>query len=202
MASIDPFLGSSSRRDWASYSVKGNLLAARPRYIREKWGEQTLKDLVKQLDPRARAFFEAPILPFQWYPFEAVLEIDRVMLAGPMQSELDAMVQFGSDVARYDLSTLYKVLFKLGTPAFIVKRIGTAYGMYVKGGTMVPSGVESGKATVTLQEGSLPLYFCRYGIAGWFTAALELSGAHGVQVKETTCVHDGAARCAWQATWS
>jgi len=40
-----------------------------------------------------------------------------------------------------------------------------------------------------------------HGVAGWLTAALELSGAHRVDVREIVCVHDGAPACKWRAEW-
>jgi predicted hydrocarbon binding protein len=45
------------------------------------------------------------------------------------------------------------------------------------------------------------MYFCSFGIPGWFSAALELSGGKQVNVKETECVHRGGKRCEWSATW-
>lgn len=202
MASVDPILGDSAKTDWNGYFVKGNLLSARPRYVLEQWGERGLRDVFDRLDPKTRGVLEAPILPFQWYSFETLATVDAAIIRGPMRQDFEQMRRFGAAVARYDLSTVYKVLFKLGTPSFIIKRVGTVYGAYVRGGTMSASEVQSGSAVVTLTQGSLPLYFCRYGVSGWFTAGLELSGATSVRVRETRCVHDGGTVCRWEATWT
>jgi hypothetical protein len=119
-----------------------------------------------------------------------------------MEGDVSKMKHFGWAVAKYDLSTLYKVLFKLGSPGFIIKRVGVVYGTYVRGGGEL-TGEDAGNksANVTFIKGVLPRYFCTYGVPGWFSAALELSGGTRVDVRETECVHAGGTRCRWHATW-
>jgi hypothetical protein len=112
------------------------------------------------------------------------------------------MKHFGATVARYDLSTLYKMLFKLGTPEFVIRRVAVVYKTYIKGGGIAAADVKTGEALVRLTEGSLPRYFCTHGVAGWFTAAVELSGGKDVDVREIACIHDGARGCEWHATWA
>lgn len=198
--SHDAILGRSTRREWTTYSVKGSLLSARPRYVAEQWGDAALRDVLGRLEAKARATLESPILPFTWYPFDVLAAVDAAIIEGPMKGDMSQMRRFGSAVARYDLPTLYKVMFKLGTPAFLIKRVGVVYGTYVRGGKM-HAEVTGKTANVTLTEGSLPRYFCQQGVSGWFSAALELSGGRAVHVKETHCVHESAPHCRWEATW-
>jgi len=197
----DPVLGRDDKREWVSYQVKGNLLAARPRYVREKWGEAAVMDVASRLDPAVRPLFEREVLPFSWHSFGALGAIDKAIVDGPMGGNMALMKHFGATIARYDLSTLYKMLFKLGSPDFIVRRVGVVYRTYVKGGGMAAADVHRGEAFVRLSEGSLPRYFCGFGVPGWFTAALELSGGKRVDVDEVECIHTGAARCVWRARW-
>jgi hypothetical protein len=199
MSSNEAIVGSSLRREWVDYSVKGSLLSARPRYLKETWGDDALKGVLAVLDGPTRATLESAILPFAWYPFETLLKIDEAIIEGPMKGDITQIKPFGRAVAQYDLPTIYKVLFKIGTPAFLIKRVGTVYGTYVKGGSMT-AAVVGKTASVTL-TGALPAYFCQQGIPGWFTAALELSGAKAVRVTEGACIHRRAANCRWDATW-
>lgn len=195
-------LGDPRVTAWRSYSVKGNLVAARPRWLREKWGEDAVRSVSAKLTGDAKKLFDSEVLPFGWYDFGTLAAVDQVIIDGPLKGDLSQMKKFGSDVARYDLSSIYKMLLKLGTPSFVAKRVGNVYSTYVRGGSMASEDVESKRARVVLAEGALPLYFCAHGIPGWFTAALELSGAKEVDVRETECVHRGARRCVWQAHWA
>lgn len=200
IAGDEAILGSPRRREWEGYSVKGSLLSARPRYVVEQWGDGALRDVLGSLDEKTRATLAGSILPFAWYPFDVLVRVDAAIIGGPMKGDVAQVKRFGSAVARYDLPTLYKVLFKIGTPAFLIKRVGTVYSTYVKGGKMTAE-VSGKTARVTLTEGAVPAYFCQQGICGWFTTALELSGAHSVRVSEAQCVHKKAPRCVWDAAW-
>jgi hypothetical protein len=198
----DAVFGRPDATAWHSTQVKGNLLAARPRYVRDQWGDAGMRDVAARLSPEHRAIFESVILPFSWQPFPVMAAIDRAIIDGPMGGDLTLMKRFGATIARYDLPTLYKVLFKIGTPAFLVKRVGVVYQTYIRGGSIASDDVTAKSAKVTLTAGNMPFYFCDQGIPGWFTAAIELSGGTNVAVRQTACIHHGAARCVWEATWS
>ena len=201
MPESDAALGLHEKSAWRAYQVKGSLLASRPRYVRDQWGDAGLADVASRLTPPMRAVFQSTVLPFVWYPFADMAEIDRAIVAGPMGGDLSHMKRFGSTIARYDLSTLYKMLFKLGTPSFVLKRIHAAYSTYIRGGTIEATSVTKGHAVITQIDGDFPFYFCDQGIPGWFMAAVELSGGKGVRVAQVACVHQGAARCMWEASW-
>src|SRR5579862_1717661 len=124
MLPADPLLGRPDRSAWREFQIKGNLLAARGRYVRETFGEEAVAGVASKLPPDLRALFDTPILPFAWYPLQAMTAIDRVIVDGPMKGQIGQMKHFGSTVARYDLPTVYKVLFKIGSPAFILGRMG------------------------------------------------------------------------------
>lgn len=194
-------LGRESARSWTDYQVKGNLLAARPRYVREQWGDDAVRDVAERLDASVRPAFEWTVLPFAWHSFGDLAAIDTAIIEGPMRGDIARMKHFGETIARYDLSTLYKMLFKLGSPEFVIRRVGVVYRTYIKGGGVAASDVTTGRALVRLTEGCLPRYFCTHGVSGWFTAAVELSGGNDANVRETACIHDGAAHCEWLATW-
>jgi hypothetical protein len=198
-----PVLGDPAKwQPSSSMRVKGSLLAARPRYVRETWGPAAVEQLAPRLGDEAKQALTADLLPFRWYPMALMVEIDQAIVEGPMQGDVTRMKTFGAAIARYDLSTLYKMLFRLGTPAFVVKRLDIAYATYIKGGRVRVQVPSPNRTRVELHETALPKYLCTHGIAGWITAALELSGAEGVHVEESACVHDGAPHCHWEGRWS
>jgi hypothetical protein len=198
----DPVFGLASLRTKVETNeVKGNLLAARPRYVRERWGDDAIPAFLGRLSPETRAVVDRTILPFSWVPLSMLMEVDRAIVEGPMAGDATQMKHFGSAIARYDLPTIYKVLFKIGSPAFVMRRINIAYATYFKGGSMRGETPNAKAAIVRLATGALPLYMCRFGVPGWFQAAVELSGGKGVVSEETACVHDGADACRWDVRW-
>jgi hypothetical protein len=202
MPAADPAFGLAERVAWRGYHVKGNLLAARARYAKERWGDAAYGHVASRLEEEVRAAFTGTAMPFAWYSFATLAAIDRAIVLGPMKGDLTQMKHFGSTIARYDLSTIYKVLLRVGNPAFLLQRVNIVYATYIRGGAVVATHVTKKHATISLAEGDFPFYFCDQGIPGWFTAAIELSGGKDVQVDQVDCVHHCAAHCVWEARWT
>ncbi|NOY91150.1 MAG: DUF2378 family protein [Deltaproteobacteria bacterium] len=199
----DPVLGDARFASiYARQRVKGSLLAARGRYVREEYGEDTLARIAKLVSPQARQHLDNAPLPFAWYPLEYLIEIDRQILLGPMHSDFAQMKLFGDRIARYDLNTIYKVLFRLGSPAFVLKRIGIVYSMYLKGGRARSEVLGKGEARVTFEDTAYPYYLCAYGMSGWLSASVSLSGGQDIRVEHERCVHSGDEACRWHVSWT
>src|SRR5690348_7724036 len=107
--SVDPVFGRADKTEWKRYEVKGNLVAARARYVEEHWGKDAIADVARRLEGPARALFASRVLPFAWHSLATLAEIDAAIIAGPMGGDVTKMKEFGWAVAKYDLSTLYKM---------------------------------------------------------------------------------------------
>jgi hypothetical protein len=199
---VDPVFGDLQReREMRENQIKGNLLGRRAWYVRDRWGAEALAQLAKAVPESARKFLVDAPLTFAWYPFGVMMDIDRAIVEGPMRGEIGQMVEFGSAIAKHDLPLLYKVLFKVGSPAFVVKRLNIACKTYIRESTLAPSVARDGEARVVLGGRRMPMYFCTYGVSGWFRAAVELSGGKEPIVEHAECVHRGDADCAWALRW-
>ncbi len=201
-ATLDPVFGDlSHEREMRDNQIKGNLLGRRAWYVRDRWGEATLTAVAAAVPESARQHLEKSPLTFAWYPFGAMMDIDRAIMNGPMRGDIQRMTEFGSAIAKHDLPLLYKVLFKVGSPTFIVKRLNIVARQYIKESTVHIEVAGENAATVRLDGRRFPLYFCGYGVSGWFHAALELSGAKSPTVEHTRCLHRGDPDCIWQLRW-
>jgi hypothetical protein len=203
MAGLDPIFGDLHYdREMRDNQIKGNLLGRRAWYVRDRWGGAALASVAATVPEAARKFLvDAAPLTFAWYPFGVMMDIDRAIVDGPMAGDVERMVEFGSAIAKHDLPMLYKVLFKVGSPTFIVKRLNIVCKQYIREtGVRVTVGGD-GEADVTLEGRRFPMYFCNYGVRGWFHAALELSGAKHPTVKHAACLHRGDADCRWELRW-
>jgi hypothetical protein len=203
MGDFDAVFGDLAHdREMRENQIKGNLLGRRAWYIRDRWGDSAVAAVAAVVPEAARKFLvEAPPLTFAWYPFGVMMDIDRAIVAGPMGGDLERMHEFGSAIAKHDLPLLYKVLFKIGSPTFIVKRLNIVAKQYIRESTMSPVMSGDGDALVTQGGRRFPLYFCKYGVSGWFHAALELSGAKHPTVEHASCLHKGDAACSWRLRW-
>jgi len=198
----DSFLGRVTLQDLQQLDVKGNLVAARRRYVDETWGNDGVERVRSLLDGDARRVFDQPPLPFVWVPGTVLAAVDEAIVLACMQGDVAQMQPFGAAIARADLPVLYRVFFRVGAPWMVVKAAGTMFPLYFRSGAVVTSSLDgfTGGA-ITLTKARLPRYLCHWGVAGWLQAALELSGAHDVDIAHDVCAHDGHDRCTWRLTW-
>src|SRR4051812_10462894 len=202
MPALDPvFRDLAHDREMRDNQIKGNLLGRRAWYIRDRWGDAALTPLAAPVPESARKFLVDAPLTFAWYPFGVMMDIDRAIVDGPMRGEIGRMTEFGSAIAKHDLPMLYKVLFKVGSPTFIVKRLNIVAKQYIRESTITTNIIGDGDAIVTQGGRRFPMYFCQYGVSGWFDAALELSGAKSRSVEHPTCLHRGDPACTWRLRW-
>ena len=202
MAAHDPVFGDLAHdREMRDNQIKGNLLGRRAWYVRDRFGDDALRKLTGVVPEGARKFLVDAPLTFAWYPFGVMMDIDRAIVDGPMRGEIGRMTEFGSAIAKHDLPLLYKVLFKVGSPSFIIKRLNIVAKQYIRESSISAVVEKDGEALVTQGGRRFPMYFCTYGVSGWFQAALELSGAKSPTVHHASCLHRGDAACTWRLRW-
>ncbi|MGK4005015.1 hypothetical protein WMF31_20480 [Sorangium sp. So ce1036] len=197
-AAFAPFLG-DPRIVGEGNLVKGTLISSRAQAMRQSYGARVVADLSRKLSPQAARHLTDPPLHSSWNDLAPLIEIDCALLNGLFGGRLERMRNFGAEVARNDLTTVYKTVS--GSPSLLVKRISLVYKMYFKYGDMSVTTVSDVSGTVTLSGGGLPFYMCSQGISGWLEAGLQLSGSRRIAVEHTACRHHGAPRCTWSLGW-
>ena len=99
-------------------------------------------------------------------------------------------------VAESDLSGYMKVLMKLGTPGFVLRRFPRVWGHYFDTGTLSVDTQGSG-AEVAIVGAQAYGAAALEGAAGWMQKGLELSGAFGSTVVRTGPDARAHYRLAW-----
>jgi len=181
--------------------VKGTAITASLRYLRERFGEEPAAH-VRQGLPRAdRLTLEGAILASSWYPASLLLRLmeEAEWQLGSKQPELAR--HMGRASADYGLTTVYRILFKLGSPEFIIGGAASVFASYWDTGRLVEEEHARGRAVFTLQDFQGAAAFCAR-ILGWMERTLELAGARDVRVVHASCVHRGEAECRFEGTWS
>ena len=176
-------------------------MTARLWFVRDRYGDGELERMASRT-PAVRALVRQPPLPFVWCPFGDMIDVDRAIFEGPMKREPRKMREFGGAIAKHDLPTIYKVLFKIGTPGFLMKRVGIVAATYLRDSPMKGEGTPDGRVRVVQTGTTFPRYFCKLGVCGWFEAAVELSGGKNVRIDHSACRHEGAPNCEWLVKWT
>ncbi|MCC6554149.1 MAG: hypothetical protein IT372_14180 [Polyangiaceae bacterium] len=182
-------------------NVKGAAVTARVRFVRERFGEGALADLLGALQPDARAAIEERILPQAWVPYDLYIDlnvaIDRLFGAG----DLRLCYELGRYSAEVNLPTLYKLFYRLGTPMFVFEKAARVWRLHYDSGVLVP--IEEGPKLVRLrvEDFQRPHRAHCLSVLGWAAKSIELSGGTVLRAEEERCRTRGDRACEHSLRW-
>jgi hypothetical protein len=182
-------------------NVKGSALSSRVLWVKLSHGEAGRDRLLAQCSPGLRASIEAGIAKARWYPFEQFVElnvlIDRLFGTG----DLGLVRELGRYSADVNLTTIYRLFFKVGTAHWILGRAVRLWSAHYDSGTLEVLTRGSKTAVLRIRGFATPhLAHCE-SVAGWAQRSIELSGGAGVVVTEPLCRTRGDDICQFEAKW-
>lgn len=181
--------------------VKGTAITSRVRFIRDRFGEEAYRRVKASLSPEHRAAIDARILPHQWAPFSLFVEFntqtDQLLGAGDL-ALCEAMGRFGAEV---NLPTIYRIFYKLGTPAFILRKAARLWELHYSSGRMVADTSRPDVAILSVHDFGAPHRAHCLSVLGWAARSAELSGAPVCRAEETHCRTRGDDRCEFLLDW-
>jgi hypothetical protein len=123
--------------------------------------------------------------------------IDEVHGAG----DLGLVVQLGRFEAERDVTTIYRIMFRLVNPGTVVQKTTDYWRKFHDTGSweMMRQGSQEIQGVLT-GWGVVDHALCRE-LVGYFSRVLELVGAQGVIVEHPECRARGYTRCFFRARW-
>jgi hypothetical protein len=180
--------------------VKGTAVQSSLRYVRERFGDAVLADVLGGLAEDDRRQLEG-VLASSWYDvalfLRFMLESERKLGA----QEPGLVRNMGRASCDYGVKGVYKVFFRLGSPEFIIGRAARVFSSYYDTGELRILETRPGRCVGELVgfEGGAP-QFCER-IFGWMQRTLELAGAKNLRSKHELCVHRGGSACRFEGDW-
>jgi hypothetical protein len=179
--------------------AKGSLFTHTRRYV----GEKMWATLTEPLPKADRDLYEHGFASSGWYPvgmWNRLMEQYLAREGGPKVTELSRFI------AAEDLNFVFRMLLKMGSPEFVLKRTEAIYLRYFDTGQFAAAAVENRRWKLTLEgplggEEAPGTVVCGFGVAGWLTEALVRTGAEKARVVHARCRFQGAPRCEFVATW-
>lgn len=175
--------------------VKGSAVTSRIRFVRDRYGEPGYRRLKDELAPEERATLEARILPHQWVPYDLFVRLnvvaDRMFGEGDLQLCRE-MGRFGADL---NLPTLYRIFYKLGTPAFILGKAARLWDLHYSSGRLAVHQEGPGQVRLSIHDFARPHRAHCMSVLGWAERSAELSGAALRFSDEVACRTRGAEAC-------
>ena len=174
--------------------VKGSALRARQLFVEERGGPEAYERFVRELAPGTRARVEGGLLANDWYPFDCFVNLcevaDRTLGAGDLSLCVD-MGRFGCDV---NLTTLYRLLFKVGSVGFILKRARVAWRTTYDSGELRVVEEQPGFVRMVVEDWPDARRAHCLSVLGWMLRAVEISGGNVVHAAEK-CRAKGDESC-------
>jgi hypothetical protein len=180
--------------------AKGSLFLHSRRFV---GGEEAWNRLLTSIDEPHRRALSEPFASNVWYP---VVLWNRLMDAYLASAGGPKVMELARFVAAEDLNFVFKMLLKMGSPEFVLKRVESIYQRYFDSGAMTASEAGPRHWRVMLDGEADALaapsaVVCGFGVPGWLTEALIRTGASGVRVAHSRCRYKGAPRCEFVVTW-
>lgn len=180
--------------------VKGSAITARIRYVTEIWGDEGWERLRASLSPESQDALRRGVLPHTWVPFEVFVELcvkaDAMYGAGDLGLCRD-MAVYSADV---NLTTLYRIFLKLGTPRFLLSKAPQLWSVHYSAGHLTLTEVPHG-GILSIHDFDTPHQAHCLSVLGWAHRSVELSGGKEVESREERCRTRGDDLCELVLGW-
>lgn len=182
-------------------NVKGSALTSRILWVQLEHGESGMNKLLAEASPALRATLEAGVHKARWYPFEQFIELnvalDRIFGSGDL-GLIKPLGRFGADA---NLTTIYRLFYKVGTTHWILARAVRLWSAHYDSGHLQVLTRGPGTAVLRILGFAQPDRVHCLAVAGWAERSIELSGGRSVVLEEPMCRVRGDEWCQLEATW-
>lgn len=186
----------------AGSGIKGNVVLARLKYVRETGGDQALQAILARLPPEDRKVLSGWILPISWYPLDVYLRLDDAIASVMSPHDRPSLfLAMGRASADANLKGPQRPFVREGEPHFLLQAAPQIYAAYYAVGrrTYERTG-ETSAVLVTHGAENVTATDC-LTVVGWHVRAIELCGGKDVSVVETRCRTRGDEVCEYRCSW-
>ena len=182
--------------------VKGTALGPSLRFIRETFGEIGLERVILGLSPEDQSVLQHDLLASSWYPFSLMVRFMRESERCFGTHSPHLLRDMGSAAAGYNMTTIYRIFFKLGSPQFTLARAARVFGNFYDTGDLEAIVNEKGHAICELRDFGEPApEFCER-LMGWMEHLITLTGGIDLRSSHPQCVNRGDATCHYEGHWT
>ena len=182
-------------------NVKGSAFASRILWVKLNHGERGMERLGKAATSGLKALAEQGAVMSKWYPFEQFIELNTVIDKLFGRGDLALIKVLGRYGADANLTTIYRLFYKVGTTKWILERASRLWGMHYDSGRLIVRRFPGKEVEMEIKDFSTPHRIHCDSVHGWAERSLELSGAKDIAVDALACRAVGDERCRFRAIW-
>jgi hypothetical protein len=174
----------------------GSVLALRT-FLEQRYGDGAFSRAVDCLPGDAAAAFRGIILPVNWYPVHAFVEV--LHAAHATWREDDFYDRYGGFAAEYEIAAFQRTLLRFTTPAFLMDRAGRLWHRFHDSGEWDVEGAGNRLRGTLRGFAVVDAGYCRV-VAAWIKRAGEMTGARG-EIAHPACRARGAEAEVFEGWW-
>ncbi len=179
--------------------VKASAVLARAAFVKDSFGEEGFQRLLAALPREQSELLGGVLLPQEWVPYDLFIgvnvEADRLFGDG----DLKLCTEMGRNAADRNLTTLYKMFYRLSSVHFILSRAATLWRVHYDTGRLVVGQKNRGSALIRIEDfEGLHRAHC-LSVLGWAWRSIELSGGNDASGRIKSYA---GSNCEMAFTWS
>ncbi len=183
--------------------IKGSVVGDAIKIIKSKYGEQTLNTVFGLLKPETCAVFDSKrVIPMNWYALDDFIKFLEADLKVTSNGNEEDLIKRSEDLIGAQLTGIYKIFVKLGSPEFVLTRIATVNQTYFRGVTVEVNLPAPRNAVVRLTGFAKEHRLIGLSIIGFYKKALEVSGAKNIKAEYTTSIEEDKGFCELDLRWT
>ncbi|MEP6862687.1 MAG: hypothetical protein ABJE66_18830 [Deltaproteobacteria bacterium] len=164
-------------------------------------GAAGIDKLVRQSSSAVREGIERGFAKAKWYPFEDFVELNETIDRLFGRGDLGLVKLLGRYSAEANLTTIYRLFFKVGSVQWILGRAVRLWGAHYDAGYFEVATRGNRAAVLRLRGFPTPHRVHCLSVGGFVERSLELSGGKRPIVEESKCRTRGDEHCQFDASW-
>lgn len=181
--------------------VKGSAFQSRLQWLLLQGGEEGLRRVQAEVDDEFSEVLGNGVRMADWYSFEWYVALNEVLDRLYGQGDLALVKVLGRHGAEANLTTIYRLFFKVGTVKWIIARAARIWGMHYDTGQLLVREFPGKEVELEIANFASPHRVHCLSVQGWAERAAELSGGDNVVLREVSCRAQGEDRCRFRITW-
>lgn len=154
-----------------------------------------------QCSPELRAHLDEGFSKAKWYPFDEFVELNLVIDRLFGRGDLALVKLLGRHGADANLTTIYRLFYKVGSPQWILGRSVRLWSAHYDSGYSEVATRGARAAVLRVRGFATPHQAHCLSVMGWAERAIELSGGKRPIVEESQCRTRGDELCQLDITW-
>ena len=183
--------------------IKGILLNGWVKFLKDKYGDETVAKATAALEPEDRRLVPAMFLDASWYPYDSLHALRRLTRPLIKKGDGDITSEIGRYMAQYAFTGVYKSLLA-HDPIKQVEKFASIGEFFFRDARKLETELTSPTSCLVryrYQPGAKPTRAICGSLTGFWSRSIELAGASRVNGSHTKCYAAGADCCEFAFDW-